>query len=209
MATQPIAVPLNCKCPIINETSTNGQIGEYVYVRSASAAGGAAGVEGALELAGVAVVFGEGGGELVGAVHGGAGAEIEVAVAVRVQDGFKTGFVRHADRAGRKALMKVGVVRRIELQMLEQNPVQSVAVAESHGRVGLETHSKMQTVQVNAGDGGILRSIVRLAPHYGGHDRDLFRGQALNLGLSDILRRPERIVSAFLLVKNVLMEAVQ
>lgn len=60
VATQPIAVPLNCKCPIINETSTNGQIGEYVYVRSASAAGGAAGVEGALELAGVAVVFGEG-----------------------------------------------------------------------------------------------------------------------------------------------------
>ena len=80
-----------------------------------------------MELAGVAVVFGEGGGELVGAVHGGAGAEIEVAVAVRVQDGFKTGFVRHTDRAGRKALMKVGVVRRIELQMLEQDPVQSVA----------------------------------------------------------------------------------
>ena len=84
---------------------------------------GTAGVEGALELAGVAVVLGEGYGELVGAVHGGAGAEEEVAVAVWIQDGLKAGLVRNADRAGREAFVEIGVVGRIVLQMLEQDPV--------------------------------------------------------------------------------------
>ena len=103
-------------------------------------------VEGTLELAGVAVVLGEGGGELVGTIHGSAGAEIEVTMTVRIQDSFKAGFVRHTDWAGRETGMKVGVVRRVKLQMPEQNPVQGVTIAKSHSRVSLEAHSKMQTI---------------------------------------------------------------
>ena len=68
-------------------------------------------------------MLGEGYGELVGAVHGGAGAEEEVAVAVWIQDGLKAGLVRNADRAGREAFVEIGVVGRIVLQMLEQDPV--------------------------------------------------------------------------------------
>ena len=117
-----------------------------------SATGSATEIEGALELAGVAVVLGEGGGELVGAVHGGAGAEIKEAVAVRVQDCLKAGFVGHTDRAGRKTFMKVSVVRRVKLQMLEQNPVKSVTIAESHRRVSLKAHPEMQAVQVHTSD---------------------------------------------------------
>ena len=80
---------------------------------SGSPAGSAAGIEGALELAGVAEVLGIGGSELVGAVHGGAGAEIKVAVTVRIQYGLKTRPVRHTNRTGRETFMQVGVVRRI------------------------------------------------------------------------------------------------
>lgn len=59
----------------------------------------------------------------MGAVHCGVGAEIEIAVAVRIQDGLKTGLVRNADRTRREAFVEVGVVGRIVLQMLEQDPV--------------------------------------------------------------------------------------
>ena len=91
-------------------TNSPGQTGIFF-----SPASGTAGVEGALELTGVAEVFGIGGGEFVGAVHGGAGTEIKVAVTVRIQDGLKAGSVRHTDRTGRETFMQVGVVRRIEL----------------------------------------------------------------------------------------------
>ena len=46
--------------------------------------------------------------------------------------------------------------------------------------------------------------MVRLALHYGGHDRDLLRGQALSLGLGEILIGPKGIVSGLLLVQDVL-----
>lgn len=97
-------------------------------------------------------MLGVGGGEFVGAVHGGAGAEVEVAVAVGIQDGLKARLVRDADRTGREAIVTVGVVRRIILQMLEQNAVKGVAVAEGDGRVSLETHPLMETVQIDSGD---------------------------------------------------------
>ena len=41
----------------------------------------------------------------------------------RIQDGLKAGLVRNAYRARREAFMEVGVVGRIVLQMLEQDPV--------------------------------------------------------------------------------------
>ncbi len=82
--------------------------------------------------------------------------------------------------------MQIGVVRRINLKMLEQNPVEGVAMAVGHSRVRLKLHPKTQAIQVHTGDGGIFRSMVRLAPDYGGHNRDLLRGQAQSLGLGDI-----------------------
>ena len=73
----------------------------------------------------------------MGAVHFGAGAEVKVPVVVRIQYGFKAGLRRNADRAGRKAVIPVRVVRGFNLQMLFQNPVQAVVIAEGNGRVRL------------------------------------------------------------------------
>ena len=88
----------------------------------------------------------------MGAVHCGVGAEIEIAVAVRIQDGLKTRLVGDTDRAWRETFIQIGVVRGIVLQMLEQNPVEGVTIAEGHGRIGLEPHSLMQAVQIHTGD---------------------------------------------------------
>lgn len=88
----------------------------------------------------------------MGAVHRGVGAEIKIAVAVRIQDGLKTRLVGDTDRAWRETFIQIGVVRGIVLQMLEQNPVKGVTIAEGHRRIGLKPHSLMQTVQIHTGD---------------------------------------------------------
>ena len=81
-----------------------------------------------------------------------AGAEVKVAPAVvRIQNGLKILFIRHANRAGRKARILIGIVRGVKFQMAEKYPFELVILAESHRRLGLQEHAAGNTVEINAG----------------------------------------------------------
>ena len=68
-------------------------------------------------------LFGVGDGELVGAVEGWAGAEIDVVVLVWVEDSFETSLWRDIDRSRRKPDVLVGIVWRVNRKMLLQDTV--------------------------------------------------------------------------------------
>ena len=79
----------------------------------------------------------------MGPVHRRAGAEIQIAVPVRIEDGLQAGLVRNAYRSRRQAFVQIGIVRRINLKMLEEDPVGGVIEAECHSGIGLEPHTLM------------------------------------------------------------------
>ena len=81
-----------------------------------------------------------------------AGAKVKVAPAVvRIQNGLKILFIRHAYRAGRKARILIGIVWGVKFQMAEKYPFELVIIAESHCRVGLQEHAAGNAVEIHAG----------------------------------------------------------
>ena len=80
------------------------------------------------------------------------GAEIQVAVAVRVQDRLKALAGRRAYWTGRQAGILVGVVWRVYLQMPQEDAVRLVVETEGHRRIGLKEHPDTQPVEIDSGD---------------------------------------------------------
>lgn len=83
-------------------------------------------------------------------------AEIQVIVLVRIQDSLQAGFRWHIDRCWRETFIYIGIIRRVNLQVLFQDAVRLVVMDICNGRVGLEPHSYLVAVQVDARDDRVL-----------------------------------------------------
>lgn len=119
-------------------------------------------VKSSLKLAGIPAMLRKRSRELMGAIHRGAGAEIKVSMPVWIKHGVQAGFVRDADRSRRQSLMKIGVVWRVNLQMLVKNPVKGIPITKGDGRVSLKPHSLMQAIEINPCYRGIFRLVIGL-----------------------------------------------
>ena len=80
--------------------------------------------------------------------------------------------------------------------MLAQHAVERISVDIADGRVGLQFHSAVQTVQIDGGDYGIFLLTAGLALHYGSEYGGLVWSKSLQTGLLHALLRPEGIVFA-------------
>ena len=135
----------------------------------------AAGVECAMESFGVAVVFGEGGGETVCAIHFVAGAEVYIGGLGGVEDGIDRGGGGETDGSWRQACVKVGVEGGLYVEVLVEDSLEGeVADGIFHGGVGLEEHALFQTVEVDAGNEGLLFVVVGFFFDDGCQDDDVF-----------------------------------
>ena len=74
----------------------------------------------------------EGGGETVGPVKIRTCTEIVIIVLLRIQDGIYARLRRDIDRSRGQSLILVGIVRGIHSEVLLQNTVQRIIVAESY-----------------------------------------------------------------------------
>ena len=66
--------------------------------------------QGLLKRPGIPLVFGIRGGEKVGSVERGIGAEIQVMMRFGIQDGLQAGLRRAGDRSGRKSGIEVCII---------------------------------------------------------------------------------------------------
>ena len=98
---------------------------------------------------------------------------------VRVQHSVYAGFGRHIDRSGRQSSVFIGIIRRVHFQMLLENPVQCISVAESYGRIGLKPDAFAQTVELHSGYLGIFESLEGLPAHYRSQYRHFIRRKSL------------------------------
>ena len=86
------------------------------------------------------------------------GAHIYIIVLRVVQYGINARHRGDADGAWRKSCMSVGVVRTVAKQVFVKDSAKGkIAEGEFHGRVGLERHVTVQTVDVHASHYGTLR----------------------------------------------------
>ena len=123
----------------------------------------ATGVEGLVEGGGVAGVLGKGGGEAVGAVHGGRGTEIEVVCLLGLEDSLDGGLRWQAYWGRWQAGVQVGVERTLHCEVhVEDAPQGEVAHGILHRRVGLQQHAFLQPVEIHAGYQRFLGTVVGL-----------------------------------------------
>ena len=98
----------------------------------------------------------------MGAVEGRAGAEIDVAVLVRVQNSIKTCLWWYVDRRRRQTCILICILRRVYRKVFLKNSVKLVVKTEAHCRVGLELHAFLVAVEVHACDYRILETLEGL-----------------------------------------------
>ena len=113
---------------------------------------------------GVVVVLGQRGGKVVAPRHVFFGTHVDVVVLVVVEDRFNGSFRGNAYGAGREAVVFVGVVGRVDTQVLPEYAFDAeVTDGKFDGRVGLQGNALSQPVDVEprndrhlVGDIGLL-----------------------------------------------------
>ena len=85
---------------------------------------------------------------------------------------------RHADRRGRQALVQVGVVGRLDLEVLARHRAAVLAEGVEDGRVHLQRHVLGQAVVDDPGHVGHVDRDVALLLHHRGRDDHLVGGEA-------------------------------
>ena len=129
------------------------------------------------------------------------GTEKQIIVRVRIEDCLKAGLRRDCDGSGRKAGILVGIVRRIYLQMFQQDAVGLVIKAIGHRRVSLQQHPYAKAVEIHARHRRHLGLVIGLSLDDGSHDAHLFLRQSQFFCLCDILRSPESVIGILLLLQ--------
>ena len=123
------------------------------------------------------------------------GTHVEVVVLHGVEHSVDALHAGNLDGAWGQAGVAVGVVGAVE----GQHVVVDAACAEIlhgklHGGVGLQGHVGLQTVQVHAGNHGLLAHVGRLLVDDAGQRTHLVGGQSQGRSLRDTLTVPESVV---------------
>ena len=96
-------------------------------------------------------MLGVGGSEVVMTVECGTRAEIDIVVFLEVEHTVDRSNRRHTDRRGGQPLIFISVVGRIDAQVLVEDSTQcEITHGILYGRVGLQGHTLIQSVDVNA-----------------------------------------------------------
>ena len=129
-------------------------------------------------------------------------AEEQVVSSLRIEDCVHGILSRNTDWSRRQSIIHVGIIWRLDLEMILQDSVQCIVIAESDCRIRLEFHSTVKPVEIHSGNHRVLRHMVRLTAYNACKHGHFHLGKSLDLGLFLVRISPERIVGRFLLIKH-------
>ena len=125
----------------------------------------------------------------------GAGTHVQIVVLRGIENGIDGRFLGQTDRAWGQSVDAIGVVRRVDLRHGHGNALdREVADGKLHRGVGLQAHSLLITVQVQARHLTALVGLAGLFLDNRGHGSHLIGSEAQALGFGFALIGPEVVV---------------
>ena len=136
-----------------------------------------------------------GAGKVVGATEVLLGTHIEVVVVDGIEYGVNALNGSNLDRTWGKSCILVGVVGRVSAQMVLPDALQlKLLQRKLDGRIGLQGHISLQTVQIHTRYHGLFGIVGRFFVNDAGQRADLSRRQTQRVGLRLAVALPEAVV---------------